>query len=155
MKVHIVAAGRVRAGPEGMLVNSYLERFAKTGRSVGLGKATVFEYEAGPAGKPPASQIERAAKDNHAILCTLDEQGSLLTSRDFARQLAKWRDRGIRQTTFLIGGADGIDAATRNRADHCLSLGRIVLPHLLARVVLAEQLYRAVSILAGTSYHRD
>ena len=95
-----------------------------------------------------------AAIPDGAALCVLDERGRQLTSPQFADQLAGWRDAGQRDVAFIIGGADGIDPALRDRADLAISFGRMVWPHMLARVMLAEQLYRAASILAGAPYHR-
>lgn len=85
----------------------------------------------------------------------LDERGKALSSQDFARQLGRWRDEGVRETRFLLGPADGHRPETRDAADLCLAFGPATWPHLLARAMLAEQLYRAWSILAGHPYHRD
>lgn len=87
-------------------------------------------------------------------VCILDERGKVMTSPDFADLLASWRDQGRAEVAFVIGGADGIDPALRARADTALSFGKMVWPHMLVRVMLAEQLYRAASILAGSPYHR-
>lgn len=89
-----------------------------------------------------------------ALICTLDERGKLLSSPEFADLLAKWRDGGRQDLAFVIGGADGIDQGLRARADFSISFGRMVWPHMLVRVMLAEQLYRAASILSGAPYHR-
>jgi 23S rRNA (pseudouridine1915-N3)-methyltransferase len=89
-----------------------------------------------------------------AVLVTLDERGRVLSSPEFADQLAKWRDGGRQDVAFVIGGADGIAPSLRARADFSISFGRMVWPHMLVRVMLAEQLYRAASILAGAPYHR-
>ncbi len=83
----------------------------------------------------------------------LDERGSLLSSPDFAAQLGKWRDQGTRHTAFIIGGAYGLTDEVRQRADLVLSLSPMVFPHQLVRVLFAEQLYRALSILKGSGYH--
>jgi 23S rRNA (pseudouridine1915-N3)-methyltransferase len=88
------------------------------------------------------------------VLVTLDERGRVLSSPEFADQLAKWRDGGRQDVSFVIGGADGIAPSFRARADFSISFGRMVWPHMLVRVMLAEQLYRAASILAGAPYHR-
>ena len=90
-----------------------------------------------------------------AVVVALDETGKALSSRAFAKRLGGWRDDGRACITFLIGGADGLDDAARNRADLTLSLGRLTWPHLLVRGMLAEQIYRAQQILAGHPYHRD
>ena len=96
--------------------------------------------------------LSRAVPDG-ALLCVLDERGRQMPSPDFADQLARWRD-DARDVCFAIGGADGLDPALRERAEAGLSFGAMVWPHMLVRVMLAEQLYRAASILAGTPYHR-
>ncbi len=90
-----------------------------------------------------------------ALLCVLDERGKVLTSPDFANLLRRWRDEGRGDVAFVIGGADGISAELRARADYKLSFGKMVWPHMLVRVMLGEQLYRAASILAGSPYHRE
>ena len=89
-----------------------------------------------------------------AALCILDERGKTLSSPEFAATLAAWRDAGRQDAAFVIGGADGIDTTLRARADISISFGRMVWPHMLVRVMLAEQLYRAATILAGSPYHR-
>jgi len=96
----------------------------------------------------------RRAIPRGARTIALDERGKPLSSPDFAALLARWRDDGVSDTAFLIGGADGFDPALRAEADQRLSLGPMVWPHMLVRVMLAEQLYRAASILSGSPYHR-
>ena len=156
MRVHICAVGRLRRGPELELIADYMSRFDKTGRALGLGPLKITEVEDRKGGgmAAEATLLARAVPDG-AALCVLDERGDMLTSRQFAGRLAAWRDQGRGDAGFVIGGADGIDPALRGRADLVLSLGRMVWPHMLARVMLAEQLYRAAGILAGTPYHRD
>lgn len=89
-----------------------------------------------------------------SVIVVLDERGRTLSSPELAGQLALWRDGGQQDAAFVIGGADGIDPALRSRADLAISFGRMVWPHMLVRVMLAEQLYRATTILAGSPYHR-
>lgn len=89
-----------------------------------------------------------------AVMCALDERGTVETSPGFARRIAGWRDAGRSDLAFVIGGADGIDPDLRSEADHLLSFGAMVWPHMMVRVMLAEQLYRAASILSGGPYHR-
>lgn len=155
MRVHVCAVGRLRAGPERALIDDYLTRFDRSGRALGLGPAAVLEVEGKKGGgmTAEAALLERAIPDG-ALICTLDERGKLMSSPDFADMLARWRDDGRGDAAFVIGGADGIDPALRARADASLSFGKMVWPHILARVILAEQLYRAASILAGAPYHR-
>ncbi|MHC0052215.1 23S rRNA (pseudouridine(1915)-N(3))-methyltransferase RlmH [Actibacterium sp. D379-3] len=155
MRVHICAVGRLRAGPERALIDDYITRFDRTGRALSLGPATLHEVEDKKGGgmAAEAALLDRAIPDG-ALICTLDERGKLMSSPEFADLLARWRDDGRSDVAFVIGGADGIDPALRARADASLSLGRMVWPHMLARVMLAEQIYRAASILAGSPYHR-
>lgn len=155
MRVTILAVGRLRAGPEADLVADYLKRFDRTGRKLGLGPARVVEVEDRKGGGPAAeAALLLAAAPRGATLAALDERGETPTSPEFAARLRAWADGGARDLAFAIGGADGLDAALRDRADARLSFGPMVWPHMLARVMLAEQLYRAASILAGGPYHR-
>jgi 23S rRNA (pseudouridine1915-N3)-methyltransferase len=155
MRIAICAVGRLRAGPEAALIADYLKRFDRTGRALGLGPAAVTEVEdrrgGGMAGE--AALLSRALPEG-AVLCCLDERGTALSSPRFAETLVGWRDAGRQDAAFVLGGADGLDPALRARADLSLSFGAMVWPHLLARVMLSEQLYRAAQILAGTPYHR-
>tara|TARA_B110000503_G_scaffold79796_1_gene122416 strand:+ start:1088 stop:1558 length:471 start_codon:yes stop_codon:yes gene_type:complete len=155
MRVHICAVGRLRAGPERDLIDDYLTRFDRTGRALGLGPVNLIEVEDKKGGgmAAEAALLSKAVPDG-AVLCVLDERGKVQTSPDFANTLAGWRDQGRGDLAFVIGGADGIDPTLRQRADAELSFGKMVWPHMLARVMLSEQLYRAASILAGAPYHR-
>ncbi|KFE35151.1 23S rRNA (pseudouridine(1915)-N(3))-methyltransferase RlmH [Thioclava atlantica] len=154
MKITICAVGRLRKGPERELIDDYLSRFEKTGRAYGLGPASIVEVEdkKGLGQGAEAELLARAIPDS-SVIVTLDERGSLISSPDFARKIEGWRD-GARDITFVIGGADGIEPGLRDRAEFSISLGKMVWPHMLARVMLAEQIYRAGQIIAGTPYHR-
>lgn len=155
MRVHIVAVGRLRAGPEKDIVDDYLKRFDRTGRSLGLGPARVIEVDDRKGGGMGAeAELIRRAVPQGSVLVPLDERGRIESSPEFANRMANWRDLGQSDLAFLIGGADGLDPALRTDADFSLSFGKMVWPHMLVRVMLAEQLYRAASILAGTPYHR-
>ena len=155
MRVTICAVGRLRKGPESELVSDYLTRFDRAGRRLGLGPARVSEVEARGGGGPQveAQALRRAIPEN-STLCALDERGDVLSSPKFARRLGDLRDDGTRDVAFLIGGADGIDPGLLAQANLSISFGKMVWPHMLARVMLCEQLYRAASILAGAPYHR-
>ena len=156
MRIHLCVAGRLRSGPERDLTEDYLARFEKTGRALGLGPAQLHEIEARKGSGPAAeATLLRRAIPKGAVTVALDERGEALSSRQFAQRLAQWRDTGRNDTAFVIGGADGLDPDLRAAADLRLSFGPMVWPHMLARVMLAEQLYRAAAILAGTPYHRD
>jgi 23S rRNA (pseudouridine1915-N3)-methyltransferase len=155
MRVHVCAVGRLRAGPERTLVDDYLSRFERTGRNLGLGPARVVEVEDKKNGGTDAeADLLDKAIPKGALVATLDERGGLLSSIEFASQLEKWRDIGRQDIAFVIGGADGIASELRAKSDFSLSFGTMVWPHLLARVMLCEQLYRAATILSGGPYHR-
>ena len=155
MRVHICAVGRLRGGPESDLVSDYITRFDRTGRALGLGPLTLTEVEDRKGGGMAAeADLLRRAVPKGAVLCCLDERGKVEPSPAFAKRLGAWRDMGRGDVAFVIGGADGIDPGVRAEADHLLSFGAMVWPHMLVRVMLAEQLYRAASILAGSPYHR-
>ena len=139
MLLHIVARGRIGRGPEADLVSRYLKRIAWPTKVTEL-------PDTGGKEPPPA---ERGA------LILLDETGETLSSTELARKLERWRDDGVREARFQIGAADGFDDAARAGADLLLSFGRATWPHLLARAMLAEQLFRATSILANHPYHRE
>lgn len=155
MKVTICAVGRLRKGPEKDLIDEYLGRFDRTGRGLGLGPADLREVEdrkgGGMAGE--ALLLDRACPAGARRLA-LDERGQTLSSPQFAELLARWRDQGAGDVALLIGGADGLAPDLREGCDAVLSFGAMVWPHMLVRVMLAEQLYRAASILAGSPYHR-
>lgn len=155
MRLRICAVGRLKPGPERTLCDDYLSRFAKTGRPLGLGPAEMHEVDDRKGGgmSAEAALLEKAIAKGSQIAC-LDERGDLMTSPDFADLLAGWRDSGRSDLAFVIGGADGIDPALRARADKLVSFGTMVWPHMLARVMLCEQLYRAATILSGGPYHR-
>ncbi|SDD37507.1 23S rRNA (pseudouridine1915-N3)-methyltransferase [Paracoccus isoporae] len=154
MRITLLAVGRLRKSPELTLIDDYLDRFARTGRSLGLPPVQVIEVEdkrgGGMAAEAPL--IERAIPAGSFVVM-MDERGEQPSSPDFADRLAALRDQG-RDICLVIGGADGLDPGLRQRADWQISLGRMVWPHMLVRVMLAEQLYRAASILAGAPYHR-
>lgn len=155
MRLHLCAVGRLRKGPERALVDDYATRFNRTGRGLGLGPLAEHEVEDrrgnGTAGE--AALLRRICPAG-AVIVVLDERGAMLGSPDFAARLAGWRDQGVGDVAFFIGGADGLADDLRHEAALVISLGTMVWPHMLVRVMLAEQLYRAATILAGGPYHR-
>jgi len=155
VKINIAAVGRMKPGPEQIMLNDYLNRAALAGRPLALGPFSVVEIDERKA-LTQANQSARLieAIPAGAVAIALDERGKTLSSQDFANMLAKLRDRGTGMAVFLIGGADGHDKTMRDRADRMLSFGPMVWPHMMVRAMLAEQLYRAVSILSGGPYHR-
>ena len=153
MKLQLLAVGRLRRGPEKALVDDYLDRFAKTGRGLGLPPVQLVELDAKGAGMAAEADLLDKARVAGAVTVILDERGAQLSSPAFADRLGGWRDRAA-DVAFVIGGADGLDPGLRDRANLAISFGAMVWPHMLVRVMLAEQLYRAASILAGGPYHR-
>ncbi len=145
----------MKTGPEATLVTDYQTRFDRTGRALGLGPLTLHEADDRKGGgmAAEAALLRRAIPDG-AVLVALDERGKLMPSPDFADKLAGWRDAGRGDLAFVIGGADGLAPELRAQADMALSFGAMVWPHMLVRVMLTEQLYRAASILARSPYHR-
>ncbi|MGE3745247.1 MAG: 23S rRNA (pseudouridine(1915)-N(3))-methyltransferase RlmH [Sphingomonadaceae bacterium] len=139
MLLHIVARGRIGQSPESELVDRYMKRINWPHRITELPDQ---------GGRLP--QIAPATR--HVLL---DERGKQLTSKAFAELLGRWRDDGVREARFLLGAADGHDATLRSKADLLLAFGVATWPHMLARAMLAEQLWRATSILANHPYHRE
>ena len=139
MRIHIVARGKIGRGAEAELFDRYLKRLPWPARVTELPDR---------GGAMPALR-------SGEIMIALDETGDELKSIAFADRLATWRDVGARELRFVIGGADGLDPGTRDSADFVLSFGKATWPHLLARAMLAEQIWRAASILAGHPYHRE
>lgn len=156
MRLHICAVGRIRADyPERALFEDYHTRLNRIGKPLALGPMTEIEVEDKKnAGMAAEAELLSRAVPAGSVLVTLDERGKVLSSPDFANQLARWRDSGRQDVAFVIGGADGIDPSLRARADFSLSFGSMVWPHMLVRVMLAEQIYRAATILGGGPYHR-
>jgi 23S rRNA (pseudouridine1915-N3)-methyltransferase len=154
LRVSLICVGRLGASPEATLARDYADRAGAAGRALGLFPVEVVEVEARKPGKAAeAEAILAKAADARLIAC--DERGRSFTSRDFARRIAVLRDDGQRHLAFAVGGADGLDDAVREAAADLVSFGPQTWPHALARVMLAEQIYRAATILAGAPYHRD
>lgn len=155
MRVHLCVVGRLRAGPEQALIDDYLTRFDRTGRALGLSLGGISEVEDRKGGGMAAeAELLRRAVPRGAQLWVMDERGAQMTSPDFAGKLAGLRDGGQGDLAICIGGADGLAPELRGEAALAISFGRMVWPHMLVRVMLAEQLYRAASILSGGPYHR-
>lgn len=152
----IAAVGRRRGGPEAALTADYIARASVAGRQLGFKTVELVEVEGRPAGdtRSEAAALLRAAPDG-ARRVLLDERGAEWSSRQLAETLARWRDAGLPAAVFWIGGADGAAQNLRDRADDTLALGRQTWPHRLVKVMIAEQIYRAVTILSGNPYHRD
>lgn len=155
MRIAVLAVSRLGRAPEAQLAADYVERATAAGRALALGPVEILELEARRPGKAAEAEAlsSRLQAGDHLIAC--DEHGRALGSRAFAEHIGRLRDRGVRRLVFLIGGADGLDPTLISRADEQLAFGPQTWPHALARAMLAEQIYRAVAILAGAPYHRD
>src|SRR5262245_47184328 len=159
MKVAVHAVGRMKAGPEKELADRYFERFAKCGAAIGLEFGGITEFPESRAQGVNERRREEAQKlqaklSPAAALVLLDERGKNISSENFADRIASFRDGGHRSLVFAVGGPDGHDPALRDSAALLLSFGAFTWPHQLARIMLAEQLYRAGTILSGHPYHR-
>lgn len=140
MLLHVIARGKIGRSPEADLVERYLKRIGWPVRVTEL-------PDTGGKSPPPAQ--------TPAVTVLLDEKGKQLSSMEFATRLSDWRDRGIRECRLMIGAADGFDNEARAGADLLIAFGRMTWPHMMARAMLAEQLWRATSILANHPYHRE
>ncbi len=159
MRLLLIAVGRLKAGPERDLSSRYLERIEASARGVGLPGIDLREIPESRARRPQDRQTEEgesilALAPPGARLIVLDERGKSIGSNEFAADIGKARDAGAPAYALIIGGPDGLDPALRGRASLVLSFGAMTWPHQLARIMAAEQLYRAVTILAGHPYHR-
>ncbi len=148
LAIDILAGGRAKAAPETELALGYLQRARDGGRALGLSSFVLTEWDE----RKPEKLIDACA--GPVLLIALDERGSSLSSDAFAKQLAKWRDVGEPRALFVIGGPDGLPPDVKRRAQLTLAFGTQTWPHLLVRTMLAEQLFRAVTILGGHPYHR-
>jgi len=159
MRIEICAVGRLRAGPEKTLIDDYVKRTEAAGRGLGITGLSIIEVEEKRRLEGAKLKAAEAALLENAIpagarIVALDERGRMEGSEAFAARLGQWRDNGVSDLAFVIGGADGLDPSLRERADHLLAFSPMTWPHMLVRVMLSEQIYRAVSILAGHPYHR-
>jgi 23S rRNA (pseudouridine1915-N3)-methyltransferase len=139
MRLHIIARGKIGRSPEADLVDRYLKRL------IWPHKITEVPDRGGT--------LPAAERNSRTVL--LDEKGAQLSSMELARLMERWRDDGVSEIRFCLGAADGFDDADRAAADQLIAFGRATWPHLIARAMLAEQLYRATSILANHPYHRE
>jgi 23S rRNA (pseudouridine1915-N3)-methyltransferase len=158
MRIVIAAVGRLRNGPEAELTRLYRKRYEELGRLLGFAGLDVVEVEerrqTGPARVEREGELLSKAVSDAAVRIALDERGKTMTSAAFAAWLAELRDSGTQLVAFQIGGADGLSSSVKEGSTRLLSLGTMTFPHLLVRVMLTEQIYRAFSILNGHPYHR-
>ena len=149
--MHVIAVGKVRAGPERDIFDAYRKRLPWT---VETREVEARRHAGTEERRREEGRLLLKAAPAGAHIIALDEHGATLSSADFAERIGRWRDDGAPALAFLIGGADGLDKEVRRSAAMLLSLGAMTWPHQLVRAMLAEQLYRASSILAGHPYHR-
>jgi 23S rRNA (pseudouridine1915-N3)-methyltransferase len=159
MRLLIAAVGRLKAGPERELLDRYVERANAAGRAVSLGPLEISEIAEGQDRRPQDRMADEARKLEAALprgvkRILLDSGGKALGSEDFAARLAGLRDQGAPGIVFLIGGADGLDVKLKSEAELSISYGAATFPHQIVRILLAEQIYRAITILSGHPYHR-
>jgi 23S rRNA (pseudouridine1915-N3)-methyltransferase len=155
VRVAIAAIGRLGRTPEALLARDWAERATAAGRSLGLGPVEILEIEPRKPGKQAEGEALLESVGQGAYLVACDERGEVFRSRDFAGRIERLRDQGERRLVFVIGGADGLSETVLSAARARLAFGPQTWPHALARAMLAEQVYRAVTILAGSPYHRD
>jgi len=159
MRLLVVSIGRLKQGPEQELAERYRERFEDLGRKLGFRGLTIHEIPESRARDTATRIAEEAAAiaaaiPEKSVLVALDEHGKNVDSVAFARQLGQWRDEGIGNTIFTIGGADGLSPELQRKAKLRIAFGSATWPHQMVRVLLLEQIYRAATILAGHPYHR-
>lgn len=159
MKVQLQAIGRLKAGPERELCHRYIDRAAAAARSIGLTGVESRDFDESRARRPEDRKFEEAQVLRQSLLpgtrfIVLDERGKAQSSEAFAEDMGRARDSGTPAYTLVIGGPDGIDEALRREAGLVLAFGAMTWPHQLVRVMASEQIYRAITILAGHPYHR-
>lgn len=160
MQVRIIAVGRLKAGPERDLVARYIDRFKTAGRAIGITQVDIVEIPESRAGTDTLRREQEAEAIRRALAKTetwfvLDERGKDQPSDRFAASLRGLLERSVGTTAFIIGGADGLSPGLRKDAADALSFGKMTWPHQMVRIMVCEQLYRAVTILSGHPYHRS
>lgn len=159
MRIVVAAIGRLKRGPETELAERYRDRAEKSGRALGLRTIDIVEIRESRAQDAPTRMLEESIAlanviPDGAAVVLLDERGDSLNSASFAGLIAKWRDAARPAAVFIIGGADGLAPGLTDKAHLRLSFGAATWPHQMVRVMLLEQIYRAVTILTGHPYHR-
>jgi 23S rRNA (pseudouridine1915-N3)-methyltransferase len=160
MRVLVLAVGRMKKGAEADIADRYLKRAVQAGRAIGLRSIEIVEIRESRAPDAERRKLEEAIAianviPDGAAVVLLDERGEGVGSAAFAEQIGRWRDAGQAVTAFVIGGADGLSDTLRDKARITLNFGQATWPHQLVRIMLLEQLYRAVTILSGHPYHRE
>ena len=159
MRVIIAAVGRLKTGPERDLAERYLKRAAQVGRSIGVTGLEVIEIRESRADNVERRMLEESIAianviPDRAMIVLMDERGESMPSAAFAGRLQAWRTEGKPAVVFVIGGADGLAPALKDKSKLTMAFGAATWPHQMVRIMLLEQLYRAVTILSGHPYHR-
>jgi 23S rRNA (pseudouridine1915-N3)-methyltransferase len=158
VRLSILAIGRLKSGPERELVDRYVKRIEGLGRSLGIAGIDLVELPESRARREEDRRAEEAValleRTGPSALIVFDERGKSPTSEELADRVRSWRDQGRAGLTCVIGGPDGLDPKLRQRADWVISFGALTMPHQIVRALVAEQLYRVLTILAGHPYHR-
>ncbi len=160
MRITIAAIGNMKAGPERDLADRYSSRLAKAAPALGMELSGIRHFPESKARDAATRKREEAKSIKSVIgdssrLIVFDERGKAVTSSEFSKYIGAWRDEGARDLICIIGGADGLDDELRSMAGRVVSFGAMTLPHQLVRVLVLEQIYRAVTILSGHPYHRE
>lgn len=156
MKISVRAGGHIKSGPERDLIDDYLKRSKALARPLGFTDISEHAIDLRKAkSRSEETDILLANIAPTDVVIILDERGKEFTSRQMAKKIANWRDDGQKQVFFIIGGADGFEPAALPPGTVKWRLGAQTWPHKLVRVMITEQIYRALSILAKTPYHRD
>ena len=159
MRIVVVAVGRLKQGSERELAERYRKRAADAGRSAGITGVDIIEIKESRAADPSRRMLEESIAianvlPERAVVVLLDQRGESMSSSSFAGRLSGWRAEKRSSVAFVIGGHDGLAPALREKADIALAFGSATWPHQLLRIMLLEQIYRAVTILMGHPYHR-
>ena len=158
MRLSVIAVGRLKDGPERELCERYRERAVMLGRSLSLIGPDIAEISESKARRSDERKRDEAAailgKHGGGLLIAFDERGKAIGSEDFSARIATARDSGAAGASFVIGGADGLSEEIRDKADLILGFGRLTMPHQIVRALVLEQIYRAMTIIAGHPYHR-
>lgn len=160
MRIHVAAIGRLKKSPEKALADDYFERTRKSGRSAGITGLEIREFAESQAASVNLRKHDeagrlRAACPPHSHVIALDEGGKDMTSMQLAHYIGQLRDNRVSDLAFFIGGPDGHDNDLLKAADLKIAMGRMTWPHRLARIMLAEQIYRSITILLNHPYHRS
>lgn len=159
MRLSILTIGKMKSGPEAELLARYVDRSQKAGRQLGFTGPSVLEWSESKANssdlrKEDEAKTMLASLKPGATLICLDERGKDISSNDLSKLMRNALDNSVPEIAFAIGGPDGHAANLRDKADQIIRLGKMTWPHQLARIMLAEQIYRSITILSGHPYHR-